>query len=104
MGGTTDSFGPELRAVTDGLAFVPYSNSPHHDSEPSRRPTIHRLIGEGVLPDGYATDDGAGLVYRGTQLHEVIADRPGVHGYEMTRQPDGGVRETRLPTRILTAA
>ncbi len=26
VGGTTDSFGPELRAVTDGLAFLPWSN------------------------------------------------------------------------------
>jgi len=26
IGGTTDSFGPDLRPVTDGLAFLPYSN------------------------------------------------------------------------------
>ena len=101
VGGTTDSFGLDLRPVTDGLAFLPYSNSPHHDAEAQRRPTIHRLIAEGVLPDGYATDNGAGLVYRGTELHEAIADRPDVYAYEMTREPAGGVRETRLPTRVL---
>ena len=38
VGGTTDSFGPDLRPVTDGLAFLPYSNSPHHDVEEQRRP------------------------------------------------------------------
>ena len=50
VGGTTDSFGPDLRAVTDGLGFLPYSNSPHHDAEAQRRPLIHRLIAEGTLP------------------------------------------------------
>ena len=47
-GGTTDAFGLPLRPVTDGLGFLPYSNSPHHDAEEQRRPTIHRLIGEGL--------------------------------------------------------
>ena len=66
VGGTTDSFGPTLRPVTDGLAFLPYSNSPHHDAEEQRRPLIHRLIAEGALPDGYATENGTGLVFFGT--------------------------------------
>ena len=38
VGGTTDSFGPTLQPVTNGLAFLPYSNSPHHDAEEQRRP------------------------------------------------------------------
>ena len=54
--------------MTNGLGFLPYSNSPHHDSEEQRRPTIHRLIGEGTLPEGYASDDGTGLVFEGTDL------------------------------------
>ena len=68
VGGTTDSFGPTLRPVTNGLAFLPYSNSPHHDAEEQRRPLIHRLIAEGTLPDGYATENGTGLVFFGTEL------------------------------------
>lgn len=101
VGGTTDSFGRQLRPLTDALGFLPYSNSPHHDAEEQRRPLFHRLIGDGVLPDGYATDNGAGLVYHGTELHEVIADSPGAHGYDVRRAPDGTVRETRLPVRQL---
>ena len=50
VGGTTDSFGPTLRPVTDGLAFLPYSNSPHHEAEEQRRPLIHRLIAGGDPP------------------------------------------------------
>jgi peptidase E len=102
-GGTTDSFGRTLRGFTDGLGWLPYSNGVHYDGEEQRRPLMHRLIGDGTLPDGYATDDGAGLVYRGTELAEVVADRPGPQGYELRRAADGTVTETPLPTRVLTA-
>jgi peptidase E len=100
-GGSTDSFGLDLRGFTDGLGWLPYSNGVHYDSEQQRRPMMHKLIGEGTLPDGYATDDGAGLVYRGTRLTEVVADRRGPLGYELKRAPDGSVVETALPTRVL---
>ncbi len=100
-GGTTDSFRLPLRPVTDALAFLPYSNSPHYNSEPERRPITHRLIADGVLPDGFATDDGAGLVFFGTQLHEAIAENPRAKAYSITRGPDGRVTESELPTRVL---
>ena len=100
-GGSTDSFGLKLRAFTDGLGWLPYSNGVHYDGEEQRRPTMHELIGNGTLRDGYATDDGAGLVYRGTEMVEVVADREGPQGYELQRAPDGTVTETPLPTRVL---
>src|SRR5215467_11945183 len=62
VGGTTDSFGPDLRPITNGLGFLPYSNGVHYDSEEQRRPLFQRLIAGGTLPGGYATDDGTGLV------------------------------------------
>jgi hypothetical protein len=95
------SGGPELRGFTDGLGWLPYSNGVHYDGEPQRRPKMHELIAAGALGDGYATDDGAGLVYRGTELHEVVADRPGPRGYELKRAADGSVAEAPLPTRVL---
>ena len=101
VGGTTDSFGPDLQPLTDGLAFLPYSNSAHHDAEAQRRPLIHRLIAEGTLPNGYATDNGAGLIYHGTELSGAFADRPDAFAYRLEQQADGSVRETRLPTRLL---
>ena len=100
-GGSTDSYGLELRGFTDGLGWLPYSNGVHYDGEDLRRPTMHRLVGDGTLPDGYATDDGAGLVYRGTALAEVVADKEGPRGYELKRNADGTVTETVLPTRVL---
>ena len=101
VGGSTDSFGLQLRAFTAGLGWLPYSNGVHYDGEEQRRPMMHKLIGDGTLPDGYATDDGAGLVYRGTRLAEVVADKEGPKGYELKRAADGTVTETELPTRVL---
>lgn len=100
VGGTTDSFGLPLQVVTDGLGFLPYSNSPHHDAEPERRPLIHRLIAEGVLPDGYATENGTGLVFFGTDFHEAFTEVPGKTAYSLVLQ-DGTTVETAMPTRLL---
>jgi len=100
VGGTTDSFGLPLQPVTDGLAFLPYANSPHHDAEPQRRPLIHRLVADGTLPTAYATDNGAGLVYRGTDLHEAVTQRAGAGAYVVERVGDGA-RETPVRAREL---
>ena len=99
-GGTTDSFGLPLRPVTDGLGFLPYSNSPHHDAEEQRRPLIHRLIADGTLPDGYATENGTGLVFFGTELVDAFTEVEGKLAYSLTRE--GAVTsETALQTRLL---
>ncbi len=100
VGGTTDSFGPTLRPVTDGLAFLPYSNSPHHDAEEQRRPLICGLIAEGILPDGYATEDGTGLVFVDTELRDAFTEVEGKVAYSLTKVGDT-TRETALPTRLL---
>lgn len=100
VGGTTDAYGLPLRPLTDALGFLPFSNSPHHDAEPERRPLIHRLVADGTLPEGYATDNGAGLVYYGTDLYEAITEKPGALAYEI-RRDDITAREIPLPTRNL---
>jgi peptidase E len=101
-GGTTDSFGPQLRPVTNGLALLPWGNGVHYDSEAQRRPLIHRLVAEGVLPRTHCTDDGVGLVYRGTELAEAVAERPGASAYVVERDvTTGQAVETVLPTRLL---
>jgi len=95
-GGTTDSFGPELRPVTNGLGFLPGSPCPHYDSEERRRPLYQRLVREGVVPPGTATDDGVGLHFTGTELTSVLSHRDGAAAYRV--DVDG---ETRLePVRL----
>jgi peptidase E len=103
VGGTTDSFGPELRPVTDGLAFLPYSNGVHYDSEPQRRPLLQRLIAEAVLPDGYATDNGVGLVYRGTAFVGAVTEIQGKGAYFVRRDGDRAAEE-RIEPRVLPGA
>jgi peptidase E len=103
VGGTTDSYGPDLRPVTNGLGFLPYANGVHYDSEAQRRPRFHQYIAEGILPGGYATDDHTGLVYHGTELTEAVAEVPGPAAYHVFLA-DGEVREERLPTRLLPGA
>jgi peptidase E len=103
-GGTTDSFGLELRPVVDGLGFLPYSNGVHHDTEPARRPQLHRLINDGTLPDGFATDDGVALHFRDQELVAAVADRAGKHAYRVERAEGGEVVETRLEARLLDGA
>src|ERR1700712_4526104 len=100
-GGTTDSFGPMLRPVTNGLGWLPYSNGVHYNSELQRRPLFHKLIADGTLTDGYATDDGVGLVYRGIDLVEAVAARPDCAAYRVVRRSDGAAIETVIEPRLL---
>ncbi|HLK45783.1 MAG TPA: peptidase E [Acidimicrobiales bacterium] len=104
VGGTTDSFGPELTPVTDALGFLPYSNGVHYDGEEQRRPLFHRLVKDGTLPAGYATDNGVGLLYRGTEMVEAVADVAGPAAYHVALGADGEVLETRIEPRLLPGA
>jgi peptidase E len=75
IGGTTDSFGPTLQPVTNGLALLPYANGVHYDSEEQRRPLLHQLLRDEVLPPlAYATDDHVGIWYEGIEATSVVGD------------------------------
>jgi peptidase E len=104
VGGTTDSFGPRLRAVTNGLALLPYGNGVHYDSEAGRRPLVHRLVADGTLPTTHCTDDGVGLVYRGTELAEAVTEVPGKGAYLISRDASGAAVEEPLEPRSLAPA
>ena len=91
----TDSFGPVLRALGDGLGLLAGSFCPHYDGEPERRPTYTRLVREGVLAPGYAADDDAGFHFEGTALREIVSQREGARGYRVTKEGEE-VLEARL--------
>ncbi|HEX5013398.1 MAG TPA: peptidase E [Candidatus Limnocylindrales bacterium] len=99
-GFTTDSFGPTLRPVRDGLGVLQGSFVPHYHGEPQRRPLFHRLVADGTLPGGYGVDDGVALVFRGTELDEVVTSLRGAAAYRVDAV-SGDVVETRLPARYL---
>jgi len=97
----TDSFGlSRLAPLPDGLGLLPGSACPHYDGEAQRRPAFHRFIESGVLGSGWAADDGAALVFSGTELEEVVSSRPGAAAYRV-EPGDGDVSERRLDARYL---
>lgn len=101
IGGTTDSFGPDLRPVTNGLGLLPYSNGVHYDSEEQRRPLFHQWIADGTFPAGYASDDGVGLLYRGTEFVEALTETEGKAAYYVEGGQHGDAVETEIEARLL---
>jgi dipeptidase E len=96
--GVTDSFGPQLDGMRDGLGFLPGSACPHYDAEELRRPVYRELVAEG-FPAGYAADDDAALLFVGTELAEVWTIREGASAYRV--EPGS---ESPLAARPLTTA
>lgn len=101
QGGPTDSFGPQLQGVTNGLGLLPYGNGVHYDSEGQRRPLLHHMVSSGTFDVAYATEDGTGVLYRGTEFIEALSERPDKSAYRVWRDASGEVREETLPTRLL---
>jgi peptidase E len=101
-GGTTDSFGINLRPFTDGLGMFAPSYCPHYDSEPRRRPLYQSLVADGSLPAGIACDDGAAAHFVDDELDAIVTDGPQPGGYFVDRSADGSAGETVLQTRPLT--
>jgi dipeptidase E len=93
--GVTDSFGPQLAGMRDGLGFLAGSACPHYDGEDLRRPVYTKLVAEG-FPYGIAADDGVGVHYVGSELGDVVTVRAGAQAYRV--EPDG---EEPLTVRLL---
>ncbi len=82
----TDSFGPQLEGMRDGLGFLSGSACPHYDGEAARRPRYRELVAQG-FPTGIAADDGVALHYVGSDLDAVVTCREGATAYRVG--PDG---------------
>jgi dipeptidase E len=93
--GVTDSFGPQLEGMRDGLGFLPGSACPHYDGEAERRPVYQRLVAEG-FPPGLAADDCVALRFDGTELAEVVSARPGARAYRVTAEREDPIEPQLL--------
>jgi peptidase E len=91
----TDSFGPDLDPLHDGLGIIAGSFCPHYDGEERRRPVYRELVAGG-FPAGYAADDHAAFHFVGTELREVVSAREGACGYRV----EAG-SETPIEARLL---
>jgi dipeptidase E len=94
--GVTDSFGPQLSGLRDGLGFLAGSACPHYDDEELRRPTYRRLVDEEGFAAGYAADSGVGLHFVEGELAGVLTAREEATAYRV--EPG---REKALPARLL---
>ncbi|MFM1964316.1 MAG: hypothetical protein RL134_41, partial [Actinomycetota bacterium] len=68
---------------------------------------LQRVVGDGLLPTSYATDDRIGILYEGDEAVRVIADlevdaASGPAAYRVERVA-GEVVETRLPVGSIQA-
>ncbi len=102
LSGPTDSFSDALDPFTDGLGLLPYSNGVHDDfGDQPRRQVYRRLVGGGVLPAGYASEDGVGLHYVGTELREAVTMLPGKRAWFVAQDDAGGYREDAIEPRLI---
>jgi dipeptidase E len=85
---TTSSGAP---AQARGLGFLPGSNSVHHDGEPARRLVYLGAVRRGEIPSGWAADDGAALVFRGTAPPATLPAIAELRRLRLART--GGVRD-----------
>jgi peptidase E len=102
VGGPTDSFGDTLDPFTDGLGLVPYSNGVHDDLDDQPRRQVYRdLVAARLLPAGYATEDGVGLHYLGTELHEAVSILEGKHAWWVRPDGEGRWTEQAVAPRLI---
>ncbi len=68
-------------------------------TSPADAPTV-QLVAQGKLPAGYATEDGVGLHYVGTQLHEAVSVLPGSRAWHVAPDGRGGYTEQEIVPRL----
>ena len=94
--GVTDSFwGAGLRPM-DCLGFLPGSCCVHYNADPARRVALHRAVEGGALGPALAIDDGAAVIFAGSDIERVVSWRPNATAYRVTRTSAGGVIESPL--------
>jgi peptidase E len=102
LGGTTDSFSDALDPFTDGIGLLPYSNGVHDDFAGQPRRTLYReWVANGTFSAGYATEDGVGLHYIGTDLYEAVTIREGKNAWYVSQSADGSYDEKAIPARLI---
>ncbi len=105
LGGPTDSYRNALDPFDDALGFLPFSNGVHDDfPDQPRRATYRSIVAAGVLADGYASEDGVGLHYVDTELHEAVTVRPGACACARTTNGRRVHRQARPHAETVCAA
>jgi peptidase E len=100
-GGVTDSFGPTLRPLADGLGIIAGSFCPHYDSDDQRRRVYPAAVATGVLSNGWAVGERDGVHFYDGRFVEAVtsSDTPSV--FRVERDGEAAV-ETATPARRLS--
>jgi dipeptidase E len=101
-GGVTMSGGAPRPAP--GLHLIDGSMSVHLDGEPDRLPAYRRAVATGALPDGYAVDDCAALLFAGERLRACVASRPGARVIQIRADGRGATTEHPQTVKLLPGA
>jgi hypothetical protein len=59
------------------------------------------MVARGELPPGYATEDGVGLHFVGTELEDAVTVRSTAKAWHLRPNGRGGCSETPVDTRPL---
>ena len=96
--GITSSTG--AASARRGLGLLPGSLCVHYGRDPERRGAFREAVAFGI-PAGYGLDDGAGILFRGTEMAEAVSARPGARVLRV--EPSDGARssETSVPVHTL---
>ena len=97
--GITDSWAGYL-APLPCLGWLPGACCPHYDGEVERRPSVHKFVAKGLVPETLALDDGAAAHFVGRKLRRVVCSRPKAGAYRV-RQKGRTFVETPLPVTFL---
>lgn len=102
-GSHTDSFGP-LTFLPDGLGILPGSVCPHYDGEPGRRASYREAVATGMLPAGWAVEDGVGALFTDGRLEETVTRVPRARLLRVEADEAGRVTERARACRLLAGA
>jgi dipeptidase E len=99
---STDSIPGEFRMLPC-LGIIQGSFCPHYDGEIDRRPSLHQLLGEDKIINGYAADDGAAAHFINGELAYAVSSRPHAKVYKVSKV-DRQIIEEAIETRYLGLA
>lgn len=92
--GVTDSIPGDLTSL-NCLGWIKGSNCPHYDGESDRKEAYHRLLKNGSILPGLATEDGVAAHFINEELHEFVSSQPEKKAYSLMLRDGETFEETR---------
>ena len=97
--GITDSYGPDLKPLTDGLGLLAGAFCPHYDSDP-RRPFLWPGFVARHGGPAVAAQDGVALHYVDGRIVRAVTSRPDARAFRYDVGDDGVREETITPVYL----